>query len=52
MKGSDHDALHKWLEPLISEIAKLKKAVNEQEGAATIKEIEEHLKSYTQYFEL
>ena len=51
MKGPDHDALHKWLEPLIREVAKLKKTTNEQEAADIIKKIDEHLKLYAQYFE-
>lgn len=51
MKGPDHHALHLWLEPLVTAIAKLKKTVNDQEGSAVLKEIEEHLKLYGQYFE-
>ena len=51
MKGADHDALHKWLEPMISEIAKLQKSANEQEAADVIKQIGEQLKQYQQYFE-
>lgn len=51
MKGPDHDALHKWLEPLIGNVAKLKKTTNEQEAAGIIKEIDEHLNLYAQYFE-
>ena len=51
MTGADHDALHKWLEPLIGEMGKLKKSTNEQEAAGIVKEIDEQLKLYTQYFE-
>ena len=51
MKGADHDALHKWLEPLMSEIASLQKSTNEHEAANVIKQIGEQLKLYPQYFE-
>jgi hypothetical protein len=51
MKGPDHEALHKWLEPLIGNVRELKKASNEQEAANIIKEIDQHLKLYAQYFE-
>ena len=51
MKGPEHDALHKWLEPMIGEIAKLQKSTNEQEAAVVIRQIEEQLKLYPQYFE-
>lgn len=51
MKGREHDALHKWLEPLIGEIAKLQKSATVEEAAEVIKHIEELLKLYPQYFE-
>ncbi|HEX6848421.1 MAG TPA: hypothetical protein VF144_15665, partial [Chitinophagaceae bacterium] len=51
MKGPDHDALHKWLESLISEVSKLKRTTSEQEAAEIIKETDKHLKLYAQYFE-
>jgi hypothetical protein len=51
MKGPDHEAVHKWLEPLIGNVRELKKASNEQEAANIIKEIDQHLKLYAQYFE-
>ena len=51
MKGAGHDALHKWLEPMISEIAQLQKSTNEQEAADLVKQVDEQLKLYPQYFE-
>jgi hypothetical protein len=51
MKGPDHDTLHKWLEPLISNVATLKKSTNEHEASDVVKEINEHLNLYAQYFE-
>lgn len=51
MKGADHDALHKWLEPLIGDVRELKKSTNEREAAEIIKEIDQQLKLYSQYFE-
>ena len=51
MKGADHDALHKWLEPLLGNVSRLKKSANELEAADIMKETDAHLKSYAQYFE-
>jgi hypothetical protein len=51
MKGADHDALHKWLEPLIEEVADLRKTTSEHQGADLIKKIEDHLYLYAHYFE-
>jgi hypothetical protein len=51
MKGPDHDALHKWLEPFIVEVASLKSATTEQKAGDVLKEIQKRLHLYTQYFE-
>lgn len=51
MKGPDHDALHKWLKPLIGDVSELKKSTGEQEAADLVKEIDNQLTLYAQYFE-
>jgi hypothetical protein len=51
MKGPDHEALHKWLTPLIADISSLVKATDASEGAHMVEAIERHVKSYPNYFE-
>src|SRR6478672_426343 len=51
MQGPDHTALHKWLEPLIAQVSKLKQASTETEAANTIDAIRAQLNLYDQFFE-
>jgi hypothetical protein len=51
MKGEDHEALHKWLEPLIETTKDLKKQTAAEYAAASLKEIEKQLGIFSQYFE-
>ena len=51
MQGPDHDALHKWLEPLIEQVAKLKQASTEAGAAKLFEAIHAQVKLYLQYFE-
>lgn len=51
MKGPDHDALHKWLEPLLEETKELKKATEVKNAQEKLKEIEERINLFEQYFE-
>ncbi|HYK56544.1 MAG TPA: hypothetical protein VEV15_08680, partial [Flavisolibacter sp.] len=51
MQGADHDALHLWLEPLMKNVAALKKAASEQEASQALAGITARLDMYTQYFE-
>ena len=51
MQGPDHDALHKWLEPLIEQVAKLKQASTEAGAAKLFEAIHAQVKLYPQYFE-
>jgi hypothetical protein len=51
MQGPDHTALHKWLEPLIAGVSKLKQVSTETEAARTIEAIHTQLNLYNQYFE-
>ena len=51
MQGADHDALHKWLEPLIEKIKKLKGETTTEKAQIDLKEIEEHIHLFNEYFE-
>ncbi len=51
MKGADHDALHRWLEPVIDNTIKLKNAKTTESGAVILSEIEKQLGLFQQYFE-
>lgn len=51
MKGPDHDALHKWLEPLIEQAAKLKQASTEAGAAKLFEAIHAQVIRYTHFFE-
>ena len=50
MKGADHDALHKWLEPLIGKVKNLKQVDNVETGETATQDIKAHVKVYHQYF--
>lgn len=50
MTGADHEALHKWLEPLLEQVKKLKEATSAT-GPALMKEISDHLNLFGNYFE-
>lgn len=51
MKGADHDALHQWLEPLLEKTKDLKNVTSNEDAAAILHEIENHISLFTQYFE-
>lgn len=51
MKGPDHEALHKWLEPFIAQVSELKQASNISDAASALKGIELQASLYNQYFE-
>lgn len=51
MKGPDHDALHKWLEPFITQVSRLKQASNVSDATLALKGIEAQANLYNQYFE-
>lgn len=51
MGGADHDALHKWLEPLIKQVNDLKSNTDEKSAEAKTTEIREQLNVYSQFFE-
>lgn len=52
MKGPDHEALHKWLEPLIALVAELQQASTDPDAASALKAIDAQADLYNQYFEL
>lgn len=51
MTGSDHDALHIWLEPVLKENAELKNSTDTEIAGATFKSIAKGLDNYTNFFE-
>lgn len=51
MQGPDHEALHKWLEPLIEKVKTLKQSSTKEDAVANLEAILAHLKLYTEYFE-
>ena len=51
MKGPDHEALHQWLEPLLEETKEMKNATEVKNAQEKLKEIEERINLFTQYFE-
>ena len=51
MRGQDYIALHKWLEPLITEVAKLKEAPTAAGAANVVNAINQQAGLYVQYFQ-
>jgi len=51
MTGADHEALHKWLAPLIGRVAELEKAVTTEDAGEVYGGIKSQLDRYNQYFE-
>ena len=51
MSGPEHDALHQWLEPVLSETNQLKKVTDKAVSAKTFKSIDRRIDDYNNYFE-
>jgi len=51
MKGPDHDALHKWLEQLMKQVASLKKVSTAADATQTLEAIQARVNLYPQFFE-
>jgi hypothetical protein len=51
MSGPDHEALHHWLEPVLSETNQLKSATDTAVAAKTFKSIDKRIDDYQNYFE-
>ncbi len=52
MKGSDHQALHKWLEPLMELVSKLSRATDAKAAARLYTATTAQLNLFNQYFQL
>ncbi|WP_295711565.1 hypothetical protein [Mucilaginibacter sp.] len=52
MKGPDHLALHKWLEPLMEQVAQLNQATNAASAKIHIGEVKKRLNIFNQYFKI
>ncbi len=51
MSGPDHDALHKWLEPVLKESNQLKTIADTTVARTTFKSLDERIDAYHNYFE-
>jgi nitrogen fixation-related uncharacterized protein len=51
MKGSDHQALHKWLEPLIQQVTVFKQVSTKEDAVRSLEVIHTQLNLFTQFFE-
>ena len=51
MSGPDHDALHKWLEPVLKESNQLKTITDTDAARTTFKSLDERIDAYPNYFE-
>ncbi len=51
MKGPDHDALHLWLEPLMSKTKELQQAAAVESAETTLRDIEMQVNLFAHYFE-
>jgi hypothetical protein len=50
MKGAEHDALHLWLEPVITGVKELKKVGTTAGGKRVAQKLIEDVKKFNQYF--
>jgi hypothetical protein len=51
MTGPDHEALHHWLEPVLSETNQLQKAADTFEAGRLFDSLSNHINSYYNFFE-
>ncbi len=51
MEGPNHEALHKWLMPLIGMVKSLKQASDDDDAAEQLQAISEQINLYPQFFE-
>jgi hypothetical protein len=52
MKGPDHLAQHKWLEPLMEQVNQLKQATNATSAKTHFSEVKKRLTLFNQYFKV
>ncbi|MCC8426596.1 hypothetical protein [Mucilaginibacter sp. UR6-11] len=50
MKGPDHLALHKWLEPLMEQVTQLNRATSAAAAKKHFNEVKKRLQLFNQYF--
>ena len=50
MKGRDHDALHKWLEPLLQQVKELARVDTVSEAKQILAGIDQQVNRYNQFF--
>lgn len=50
MKGEDHDALHRWLEPVLQDVSVLKETNSSGAGKQAAQTLTEKIKKFNQYF--
>lgn len=50
MKGPDHDALHKWLEPVLESVKELKEAGSVDRAAVIAQKLSTRIHEFNQYF--
>jgi hypothetical protein len=51
MKGADHEALHKWLHPVLSETSQLKNITDTAAARKIFDSLDKRIYEYHQYFE-
>jgi hypothetical protein len=51
MKGADHQALHKWLEPLIQQVTVFKQAATKEDAVRSLEDIHTQLNLFAKFFE-
>lgn len=51
MTGDDHEALHKWLGPIINQAENLKNVADTTEGRKIFSSVDQRINTYDQYFE-
>jgi len=51
MTGPDHEALHHWLEPILSETKELKNTSDTAKGRTIFNSLDKNIDSYNTYFE-
>lgn len=52
MKGPNHLALHKWLEPLMEQVAQINRSPNDASAKKYFDKIKNHLNIFNRYFEV
>ena len=51
MKGDEHEALHKWLEPILNLSGQLKNTTDTSKARQIFKSVETRIDAYSNFFE-